>query len=74
MMFANRISSSTSGSIWLPETSRPTSARGSRPRFQSCNTPPEVFEAQKFSGLVGNFTDRLNFSFLDSVLDRENRA
>ena len=38
-MFANRISSSTSCSIWLPETSPPTSARGVlRHRFQSCNT------------------------------------
>jgi len=38
-MFANRISSSTSCSIWLPETSPPGSARGLlRHRFQSCNT------------------------------------
>src|ERR1019366_7504953 len=38
-MFANRISSSTSCSIWLPETSPPSSARGLlRHRFQSCNT------------------------------------
>src|ERR1035441_9419280 len=39
MMFANRISLSTSCSIWLPETSPPSSARGVlRHRFQSCNT------------------------------------
>src|ERR1039458_2668557 len=39
MMFANRISSSTSCSIWLPETSPPSSARAVlRHRFQSCNT------------------------------------
>jgi len=39
MMFANRISSSTSCSIWLPETSPPSSSRGVlRHRFQSCNT------------------------------------
>jgi hypothetical protein len=38
-MFANRISSSTSCSIWLPETSPPSSARDVlRQRFQSCNT------------------------------------
>jgi hypothetical protein len=38
-MFANRISSSTSCSIWLPETSPPSSARGLlRHHFQSCNT------------------------------------
>jgi len=38
-MFSNRISSSTSSSIWLPETSPPSSSRNllSR-RFQSCNT------------------------------------
>ena len=41
MMFANRISSSTSCSIWRPETSPPSSARGVlRHRFQSCNTSP----------------------------------
>jgi transposase len=41
MMFANRISSSTSCLIWLPETSPPSSARGLlRHRFQSCNTSP----------------------------------
>src|ERR1035437_7775133 len=40
-MFANRISSSTSCSICLPETSPPSSARGLlRHRFQSCNTSP----------------------------------
>src|ERR1019366_8742630 len=39
MMFANRISSSTSCSIWPPETSPPSSARGVlRHRFESCNT------------------------------------
>jgi hypothetical protein len=39
MIFANRISSSTSCSIWPPETSPPSSARGLlRHRFQSCNT------------------------------------
>src|ERR1019366_2758348 len=39
LMFANRISSSTSCSIWLPETSPPSSARGLlRDHFQSCNT------------------------------------
>src|ERR1019366_7898817 len=38
-MFANRISSSTSCSICLPETSPPSSARGVlRHRFESCNT------------------------------------
>ena len=39
MLFANRISSSTSCSIWLPETSPPSSARDLLGhRFQSCNT------------------------------------
>src|ERR1022692_1400346 len=39
MMFANRIGSSTSCSIWLPETSPPSSARDLLGhRFQSCNT------------------------------------
>jgi len=39
MMFASRIGSSTSCSIWLLEHLPPTSARGlSRHRFQSCNT------------------------------------
>src|ERR1017187_7986451 len=39
MMFANKISSSTSCSIWLPETSPPSSSRGVlRHRFESCNT------------------------------------
>jgi DNA replication protein DnaC len=39
MMFANRISSSTSCSIWLPETSPPSCSRGVlRQGFQSCNT------------------------------------
>src|ERR1035437_8128185 len=38
-MFANRISSSTSCSICLPETSPPSSSRGVvRHHFQSCNT------------------------------------
>src|SRR5450830_1004907 len=38
-MFANRISSSTSCSIWPPETSPPSSSRDVlRHRFQSCNT------------------------------------
>src|SRR5665811_254610 len=38
-MFANRISSSTSCSICLPETSPPSSSRDVlRHRFQSCNT------------------------------------
>src|ERR1035437_2955186 len=38
-MFANRISSSTSCSICLPETSPPSSSQGVlRHRFQSCNT------------------------------------
>src|ERR1017187_8919754 len=39
MIFANRISSSTSCSIWPPETSPPSSARDvlGHP-FQSCNT------------------------------------
>src|ERR1035437_8780007 len=39
MIFANRISSSTSCSIWPPETSPPSSSRDVlRHRFQSCNT------------------------------------
>src|ERR1017187_7384050 len=39
MIFANRISSSTSCSIWPPETSPPSSSRGVlRHRFESCNT------------------------------------
>src|SRR6202043_1220331 len=39
VMFANRIGSSTSCSIWLPETSPPSSARDLLGhRFQSCNT------------------------------------
>ena len=39
LMFANRISSSTSCSIWPPETSPPSSSRDVlRHRFQSCNT------------------------------------
>jgi hypothetical protein len=39
MPFANRIGSSTSCSIWLPETSPPSSSRSlRRHRFQSCNT------------------------------------
>src|ERR1035437_5250665 len=38
-MFTNRISSSTSCSIWPPETSPPSCARGLlRHHFQSCNT------------------------------------
>ncbi len=42
-MFANRISSSTSCSICLPETSPPSSARGLlRHRFQSCNTSLKI--------------------------------
>ena len=42
MIFANRISSSTSCSIWLPETSPPSSSRDVlRHRFQSCNTSPQ---------------------------------
>jgi transposase InsO family protein len=44
LMFANRISSSTSCSIWWPETSLPSSARGVlRPRFQSCKDLDWVF-------------------------------
>ena len=44
-MFANRISSSTSCSIWLPETSPPSSSRGVlRHRFQSCNTSQDLIE------------------------------
>src|ERR1019366_1890180 len=44
MMFANRISSSTSCSIWPPETSPPTSSRDVlRHRFQSCNTSVSGF-------------------------------
>src|ERR1019366_3280053 len=43
MMFANRISSSTSCLIWLPETSPPSSSRGVlRHRFESCNTSHEI--------------------------------
>src|ERR1019366_5263336 len=39
LMFANKISSSTSCSIWVPETSPPSSSRGVlRHRFESCNT------------------------------------
>ncbi len=39
MTFANRISSSTSCSIWLPETSPPSSSRDLPGHcFQSCNT------------------------------------
>src|ERR1019366_8129256 len=39
MMFANKISSSTSCSIWLPETSPPSSARAVlRHSLRSCNT------------------------------------
>ena len=42
-MFANRISSSTSCSIWPPETSPPSSSRDVlRHRFQSCNTSGEI--------------------------------
>ena len=47
MMFANRIGSSTSCSIWLPETSPPSSARGLLGHhFQSCNT--SLFFHRKF--------------------------
>ena len=43
MMFANRISSSTSCSIWLPETSPPSSSRDLLGhRFQSCNTSIQI--------------------------------
>src|ERR1019366_7713392 len=43
MMFANKISSSTSCSIWLPETSPPSSSQGVlRHRFESCNTSIEL--------------------------------
>ena len=45
LMFANRISSSTSCSIWPPETSPPSSSRDVlRHRFQSCNTSVEIRE------------------------------
>ena len=53
-MFANRISSSTSCSIWLPETSPPSSARGLlRHHFQSCNTSPLVDETGEWATLYG---------------------
>jgi hypothetical protein len=45
MMFTNRISSSTSCSIWLHETSPTSSARGTLAhRFQSCNTSLGVIQ------------------------------
>ena len=60
-MFANRIGSSTSCSIWLPETSPPSSARSVlRHRLQSCNTSfradaafakPEIYEALEERGV-----------------------
>jgi hypothetical protein len=47
MMFANKISSSTSCSIWLPETSPPSSSRDLLGhRFQSCNTSIKVHDPQ----------------------------
>jgi hypothetical protein len=57
MMFANRISSSTNCSIWLPETSPPSSARALlRHSLRSCNTSiltdakyPDVLVARAFS-------------------------
>ena len=42
MMFANRISSSTSCSIWLPETLPPTSARASPVTAFKVATLPSV--------------------------------
>ncbi len=54
-MFANRISSSTNCSIWLPETSPPSSSRGVlRHRFESCNTSAEDLLLPDFrSGAAG---------------------
>jgi hypothetical protein len=43
LTFANRISSSTSCSSWLPEASRPVArCRFLRHRFQSCNTSSTI--------------------------------
>src|ERR1035437_9092871 len=62
-MFANRISSSTSCLIWLPETSPPSSARGLlRHHFQSCNTSIDLLQlaAIYHPGGPRRLIDRLN--------------
>src|SRR5262244_3574793 len=56
-MFANRISSSTGCSIWLPETSPPSSSRGVlRHRFQSCNTS-FIKQLPTLLKILWNFSD-----------------
>ena len=64
-MFANRISSSTSCSICLPETSPPSSSRGVlRRRFQTCNTSAMKGRLECLRPLyVGNEISRVSFSF-----------
>ena len=72
MLFANRIGSSTSCSIWLPETSPPSSSRGLlRHRFQSCNTSFAVSVAgsnRTHAFRSGRTQRRLQF-FIDDGLD-----
>ena len=61
MMFANRISSSTSCSIQLPETSPPSSTRVVlRQCFQSCNTSGGYsrYGLQFSAVLLGNFASK----------------
>ncbi len=63
MIFANRIGSWTSCSIWLPETSPPSSYRGGlRHRFKVATLPAALLQNRA----VGDFQDQ---RVLEGVLD-----
>src|ERR1017187_10334489 len=69
MIFANKISSSTNCSIWPPETSPPSSARGLlRHHFQSCNT------SVKEEGTLRRRCRHRPVQYLNNILEQDHRA